>query len=126
MLPQLTREEMSAVWQRVGASPCFGTLSAQQRNWIKLWAAVTRRDAAGMLQQASAMLPEALATVGPLHTEYILLCALLGAVAQSDHATAQQLWVRYAPDLYQAYKPALVARLLAAHAYLGKPIPYLE
>ena len=125
MIPQLTREEMSAVWQRIGAAPCFGTLSPQQRSWIGLWSAVTRRDAASMLQQANAMLPDALATVGPMHTEYILMCALLGAVVQNDQATAQQLWTRYAPGLYQSYQPILAARLLAAHAYAGAPIPYL-
>ena len=126
MIPQLTREEMSAVWQRIGAAPCFGTLSPQQRSWLALWSSVTRRDAAGMLQQSTALLPDALATVGPMHTEYLLLCALLGAVVQNDHNTAQHLWARYAPGLYQAYKPALVARLLAAHAYAGAPIPYLN
>ncbi len=126
MIPQLTREETSQVWQRVGAAPCFGTLSPQQRNWIGLWAAVTRRDAAGMLRQSTALLPNALATVGRIHTEYLLLCALLGAVIQNDLATAQQLWTSYAPAIYQTYKPALIARLLAAHAYAGAPIPYLR
>jgi len=126
MIPQLTREEMSQVWQRIGAAPCFGNLSPQQRSWVALWSAVTRRDAAGMLQLSTALLPNALAAVGPTHTEYLLLCALLGAVIQNDHNTAQHLWARYAPALYQSYKPALVARLLAAHAYAGAPIPYLR
>ncbi|MBI3776617.1 MAG: hypothetical protein HY273_13925 [Gammaproteobacteria bacterium] len=126
MIPQLSREEMSEVWQRVGASACFGTLSQQQRSWVGIWAAVSRRDPAGMLKLASALLPNALATVGPMHTEYLLLCALLGTVMQNDYPAAQQLWAQYAPALYQAYKPALVARLLAAHAYNGTPIPYLR
>ena len=126
MIPQLTREEMSQVWQRIGAAPCFATLSPQQRSWVALWANVTRRDAAGMWRQATALLPDALGTVGPLHTEYLLLCALLGAVVQNDPNAAQQLWTRYAPGLYQVLKPALIARLLAAHAYAGGPIPYLR
>jgi hypothetical protein len=126
MVPQLTRNEMSQVWQRVGAAPCFGSLSPQQHRWISLWSTVTRRDPAGMLQQSTALLPDALTTVGPMYTEYLLSCALLGAVAQNDHNTAQHLWASYAPGLYRSYKPALVARLLAAHAYAGAPIPYLQ
>ncbi len=126
MIPQLTREEMSQVWQRIGAAPCFGNLSPQQRSWVGLWSAVTRRDPIGMLRLSTEMLPEVLTTVGPLHAEYLLLCALVGAVAQNDHHGAQKIWVRYAPGLYQTFKPALVARLLAAHAYAGAPIPYLR
>jgi len=126
MIPQLTRDEMSQVWQRIGAARCFGSISPQQRSWIALWSAVTRRDPGGMLRQSTALLPDALATVGPTHTEYLLLCALLGAVMQNDRNTAQHLWARYAPGLYQTLKPALVARLLAAHAYAGAPIPYLH
>lgn len=125
MIPQLTREEMSQVWQRIGAAPCFGMLNPQQHRWIALWSSVTRRDPAGMWRHSTALLPTAQASAGPVQTEYLLLCALLGAVVQNDLSAAQQIWARYAPGLYQSFKPSLTARLLAAHAYSGGPIPYL-
>ena len=126
MIPQLTRDELSEVWRRIGAAPCFAALSPLQRSWVGLWSAVSRRDPASMLQLSTALLPNALTTVGTMHTEYLLLCAMLGAVVQNDPNTAQQIWANYAPDLYKTLKPALVARLLAAHAYAGAPIPYLN
>jgi hypothetical protein len=125
VIPQLAPADAMEIWRRIVTSPCAPAYSTAQREWLALWIAVTERNAVAMVRHADAMLPAAAQSVGPVHAEYLLLCAMLGRVMQGDGAGAQRVWAQYAPQLYGQRAPALVAHLLAAHAYAAAPIPYL-
>ncbi len=124
MIPQLSPQQVTQVWQRIGTAPCNTALSPIQHQWLVLWTALTGRDTAAVGQIAKNLLATP-TRYSHMQAEYLLLCALLSDVAAGDAAGARDLWNQYASQLYQNRKPALVARLLAAHAFQGAPVPYL-
>jgi predicted membrane-bound spermidine synthase len=124
LIPQLSPDAVAQVWQRIGTAPCSATLSSLQHQWLVLWTALTQRDTGAVGRIAGNLLATP-TRYSHMQAEYLLLCALLSRVAGGDMAGAREAWNLYAPQLYQAKSPALVARLLAAHAFQGASVPFL-
>ncbi|MEW6689120.1 MAG: spermine synthase [Pseudomonadota bacterium] len=108
--PYLPGAEARAVWERIGAAPCFARLHEFQRRWIALYDAVAARDAARTAQLAALLL----ATQPDLRRsgrEYLLMAAMAGYLASGAARQAHTLWSAYAPSIAAgAAKP--VFRLL--------------
>jgi hypothetical protein len=124
MIPQLPPDLVAQVWQRIGSAPCSKGLSPLQHQWLVLWTALTHRDTAAVGRVADNLLATP-TRYSHMQAEYLLLCSLLSRVAGGDPAGAREVWNLYAPQLYQSKSPALVARLLAAHAFPGASVPFL-
>ncbi len=124
MIPQLPPESVQVVWKRIASAPCGSALSPLQHQWLVLWTALTQRDTVSTGRIADNLLATP-TRYAHMHAEYLLLCSLLGRVASGDDEGARKVWNLYAPQLYVSRPPALVARLLAAHAFQGAPVPFL-
>ena len=114
--PFLPAAEAQAVWTRIAAAPCFRALHEFQRQWIMLFAAVGRRDAA----RSSALATELLASQTDLSRdarEYLLMAGMTGHLAAGNPQQAKELWKKYEDQIRGAGKP--VFRLLRCHAERG-------
>jgi spermidine synthase len=93
-------EVATALWRRIGESPCGRALAAADRLWIELFAAVAARDAAAMSQLGGRALDAERATRGPA-AEYAFMATVTGALALGDTPRAlalldegTRLWLR--------------------------------
>jgi hypothetical protein len=112
--PYLAPDDAGAVWTRIAASPCYGSLHEFQRRWLELHRAVARRDAARMAQLASLLL-------GTQHElrndarEFLLMAGMAGHAASGAREQALELWRMHSAALGKA-AGAPVFRLLRCHA----------
>ncbi len=110
----LPAPETAALWTRIGASSCLGTLYDFQRRWIALFAAVGVRDARSMATHATALLEDT-HNLGADAREYLLLAGMSGAIAAGRPEQALALWQAQAPHL-RGVLAQPVFRLLRCHA----------
>jgi spermidine synthase len=111
--PLLSRNDGRELWERIGRSPCLGSLEALQRRWIELFAAVGRRDGAAMARLAEALLPER-SDLPAGHRQYLVTAGMSGYLADGQRSKALDLWNRHAAEVHDPADLAL--RLLHAHA----------
>ena len=114
--PYLPPAEAQAVWARFVAAPCFARLHDFQRRWIRLFAAVGAREAAGVARLATELLagqPE----LSREAREYLLMAGMTGDIASRNWPRAKELWDSQEDRIRGAGKP--VFRLLRCHAALG-------
>ncbi len=114
--PYLPPAESQAVWARIAAAPCFGSLREFQRQWILLFAAVGKRDAV----RGAALAAELLASqtgIGRDAREYLLTAGMAGYLAAGEPQRAKELWHKYEDQLRNPGKPLF--RLLRCHAARG-------
>jgi spermidine synthase len=52
----LNSAELEQLWASILSSPCYGEAGAEQDAWVDLFAAIARRDAAGIVRLGTAML----------------------------------------------------------------------
>ncbi len=112
--PYLPPAEAGAIWQRIGAAPCFRQLHDFQRRWIALAHAVAARDAPGMAAFAADLLATQ-AGLSSEHREFLLLAGMSGYLGAGAPQPALALWQAQSEKLPRALgKPLL--RLLRCHA----------
>lgn len=112
--PLLSRAEGDALWQAIERSPCFASLEAMQRQWIRLFSAVGRRDAEAMARVAENLL-DTRSDLPAGHRQYLIAAAMSGYLAQGQRDKAAALWTRHPGDVGDTSD--LTLRLLRAHAF---------
>ena len=114
--PYLSAFDADRLWARLGAQACGGRIAADQRQWLDLYRAIGRRDAAAMAKLAEALL-EASSDLPKGHRQYLITAAMTGHLAHKDKAAAAAVWNRHPGDLDGTTDATL--RLLYAHAFAG-------
>jgi hypothetical protein len=90
----LSPDAADAVWRRVQAAPCHRALDAETRDWIALFRAVARRDAAVMAEIAPRLLEaQAKPPLGEL--EYLYGAAMTALISLDRKDEARALLARY-------------------------------
>jgi predicted membrane-bound spermidine synthase len=115
--PYLPADEAEAIWARVAAAPCHGSLLEFQRRWIALFRAVAARDAARIAAHASHLL-ETQEELGSDAREYLLSAAMSGFIATGERQRALAAWDEHAGRIPQRLATPLF-RLLRCHAERG-------
>ena len=92
LLPYLTPDEASTLWNRLRSAPCYARLDESRRDWVSLFAAIGERNAAGMARQAEAMLRRD----GAARRDYLLATAVIGRLSGGERDRAAALWRKYA------------------------------
>jgi spermidine synthase len=112
--PLLSRAEGDVLWQAIERSPCFASLEPLQRQWIRLFGAVGRRDAEAMARGAENLL-DTRSDLPIGHRQYLIAAGMSGYLAQGQRDKAAALWTRHPGDV--ADSSDLTLRLLRAHAF---------
>jgi predicted membrane-bound spermidine synthase len=115
LLPYLTSEELRAVWDRVGSSPCAARHGDVPRAWIALLSAVSGRDAGEMARRAEALLRHGEARANG-RKDYLLAIAIAGRLARGDLDAAMGLWREFASDGNHG-APDVLSGFLRSHLY---------
>jgi hypothetical protein len=116
--PRLHPDVAERMWRVVGASACARKLSESDRQWLVLFEATARRDAARMAQTAIEILRHRPGERNAA-SEYAFLAASTALIAQGDSPRAAQLvdvglanWVR--PGEHETELRYLAAAINAA------------
>jgi spermidine synthase len=97
--PHLHPDVSARIWRFLADSPCAKGLAAQDRRWLELLEAVSRREAKGMALAGTALLESGPAAKNAA-TEYAFFAAMTGLVCTGDRAARPYLedgvwkWVR--------------------------------
>ena len=112
--PYLAPDDAGAVWLRIAASPCYGTLQDFQRRWLALFRAVALRDAGRMAELGGWLLDDQAGLAAEVR-QYVVMAALAGNIASRNPVRALELWRTHGEALgAAAASPAF--RLLRCHA----------
>jgi predicted membrane-bound spermidine synthase len=114
MNPMLGPDDGAAIWSQFDAAPCSGALAADQKAWMALFKAVSRRDAAAMAALGEGLLARS-SDLPSGHRQYLITAAMTGYLALGKDERARALWNRYPDDVEGAGD--LNLRLLHAHAF---------
>jgi hypothetical protein len=112
--PLLGPEDAAAIWGQFELAPCSASLASEQRTWMALFKAVSRRDAAGMAALAEGLLARS-SDLPSGHRQYLMAAGMTGYLALGEQGKARALWSRYPGDV--AGTADLTLRLLNAHAF---------
>jgi spermidine synthase len=115
MTAHLTPRELAAIWKKLESGGCARSLSPPERNWIALFKAIGKRDAAGMVRAAEIVLEKG-QTMPQAMTKYGVASGMLGFLMQGDRAGSLRLWSTYRPEIVGAGEPDLLLRLLVAES----------
>jgi spermidine synthase len=115
MIPYLTPSELAAVWGRLEAGPCAASLPPSEKRFVSLFKAISGRNAREISVAAKALL-EGAGNMTPGTMKYLVASAMLGALAQGDHAASAALWSAYKTAMFGQGEPDLLFRLLAAES----------
>jgi spermidine synthase len=115
----LPTADASAVWSSFERNDCIKRLTATDRSWIELFAAVGAHDAARMGKIATELLGTS-RDLTPKTQQYLLTAALTGLLATRNYEGATQVWNRHSQgaavdvDIRLLYAYLAVFRKLAA------------
>jgi hypothetical protein len=115
MAPYLRPEELNAVWKKLGSGPCAASLTPGERNWIALFRAAGRRDAAAMASLSGTIL-ETEQRIPPNAVKFFVASGMLGHLMQGDREASLRLWSAYRSSLFSDTQPDLLFRLLVAES----------
>ncbi|MGB8436109.1 MAG: fused MFS/spermidine synthase [Burkholderiales bacterium] len=90
----LPAAEASAVWSSFERNDCIKRLTATDRSWIELFAAVGAHDAARMGKIATELLDTG-RNLTPKTQQYLLTAALTGLLAMRDYDGATLVWNKH-------------------------------
>jgi hypothetical protein len=114
----LPAAEASAVWSSFERGDCVKRLTAADRSWIELFAAVGAHDAARMGTIATDLL-ETGREITPATRKYLLTAALTGLLATHEYDRATRVWNKHSQgagvdiDVRLLYAYLAVVRKLA-------------
>ncbi len=95
--PVLPRTTAETLWRRLGASPCAGAMTPDQKTWVELFAAVGARDAPRMSALAEKLLDGG--ELSLVQRNYLFNAAMTGYLVARRNADARQTWERMAKQL---------------------------
>jgi hypothetical protein len=113
--PHLRPRELDAVWKKLESGPCASMLSAAERNWVRLFKAVGKRDANTMASVARTLLASEL-QMPPGAEKYLVAAGMLGSLMQGDKKSSLGLWSLYQQEIFNREDPDLLFRILMAHS----------
>ncbi|MEK6743299.1 MAG: spermidine synthase [Nitrospirota bacterium] len=111
MTANLTQGEMTAVWRALDSAPNARSLTAQEKEWVALFKAVSRRDAEEIVRTATAVLRSGSDTPQTV-MKYCVASGMIGHLMQRDSEGARKLWERYRTVMFAADQPDLLFRML--------------
>lgn len=113
MMPYLSPSELDSFWERFESGRCSARVSAQEKEWLALFEAISNRDASRMTTAARTLLEKT--KNYPLGlVRYLVATGMLGSLAQGDKAGSYRLWLKYKVKMYGDKEPDLLFRLLVA------------
>jgi spermidine synthase len=115
MVPYLRPEELDTVWKKLGSGPCAASLTPGERNWIALFRAAGRHDAAAMASLSGTIL-ETEQRIPPNAVKFFVASGMLGHLMQGDREASLRLWSAYRSSLFSDNRPDLLFRLLVAES----------
>jgi hypothetical protein len=115
MASYLKPQEMEPVWNRLESSPCAGSLTLPERNWIALFKAISRRDAGAMVSGARAILASGQSMPAEV-VQFVVASSMLGSLTLGDRQESLKLWSAYGPKLFTDGRPSLLYRILVAES----------
>jgi spermidine synthase len=115
VLPYLTPAELERIWRAPEAGPCAASLSVLDKQFVALFSAIGRRDAAGMADGARMLLAQQ-EGLSPRIAQYVAASGMLGSLMQGKKDEAYQLWTQYKTRMFGATEPNLLFRLLVAES----------
>ena len=112
----LTPSDMEAVWKTLAAGPCDALASPQEREWFRLFKAISTRDAVKMLEGARSLLTGGNDLTLDLR-RYLLAVGMLGAISQGKKEESGRLWSEYGTAIsVGSDAPSLLFRMLVAES----------
>jgi predicted membrane-bound spermidine synthase len=115
MIPYLSPSELDSFWKRFESGRCAANVSAQEKEWLALFEAVSNRDASRMAAAARTLLERTENYPSGL-VRYLVATGMLGSLVQGDKAGSYQLWLKYKAKMFSDKEPDLLFRLLVAES----------
>jgi predicted membrane-bound spermidine synthase len=115
MVPYLSPRELEAISKKLESGPCAGSLSSDERNWLGLFKALSKRDPGAMVSASTAIL-ESEKRLLPNAVKILVASGMLGHLMQDDREASLKLWSAYRSSLFKDTQPDLLFRLLAAES----------
>ena len=115
MVPYLRPQELDAIWKILESGPCASSLSSAEKEWIALFKAVGKRDAARISGGAKTILTNN----QPKQQEalkFLVAAGMAGFLMQGDKAGSLALWSTYRTGIFGAGQPDLLFSLLEANS----------
>ncbi len=109
----LSREELTQIWHRIDASPCYASLSGEPRVRVDLLAAMGQRDAATMARLGALLLASS-AGDSPEWVAYLTVATVAACVNIGDLAQGRAVLTAQWPRIHGGDKFGLALRDLAA------------
>ncbi|MFZ2198421.1 MAG: hypothetical protein WAV13_11850 [Thermodesulfovibrionales bacterium] len=94
MIPYLTPAELEEVWQALESGSCAERRSPQESEWVSLFRAVGKRDAAAM-ERHSLTLLRASSSLTDVETKYLVAAGMLGSIVNGNREGCNALWNEY-------------------------------
>lgn len=113
MTPYLRPQELETVWKKMEAGPCAPLLSSTERDWIEMFRAAGRRDAAAMTREAQKILQGG-QPMQPDEVKFLVAAGMIGSLMQGEKEGSLRLWSAYRPAMFGVREPDLLFRLLVA------------
>ncbi len=112
--PGFTSETAEKFWQRIESTPCYALLEPQERRPLRLWKAISRRDAVGMIAAGRAMLERGTILTRKAQQDLLIGATMLGYLAQQKPEAAQAIWARFGRRVSQRSELHFVLNWLRA------------
>lgn len=113
MIPYLTAGEAEEVWKVLESGSCNLTWSGQEKEWISLFHAVSRRDAV-LIARHSQTLLGARDRLTEAEVKYLIAAGMLGSIVSGEKGACRELWAAHRNWLYRNGEPHLIFPLLAS------------
>jgi hypothetical protein len=93
----LSPAELEGIWDKIASSPCYHTIAAEQKTWVDLLAAISRRNAPDIVKFGTDLLdskaPSSGADLAYLTTVTAAARVQMGQSAQA-HSLLEEQWSR--------------------------------
>jgi len=114
VIPYVTPSEARGILERVSSAYCVDP-TAEEKQWLGVFAAVGNRDGTALAQKAEALM-KLKSEASDQYLGFLTTAAMLGLLSENRKAEASAIWAGYRERLPQAQRANLVFKILAAHA----------
>ncbi|MBA4373417.1 MAG: spermidine synthase [Thermodesulfovibrio sp.] len=113
LVPNLRPEELERIWRSLESGSCTATMTKTDTSWLIFFKALGRRDAAGIVQTAGAMIDGGLARTEP-ELRYLLAAEMAGNLAQGETGRMRKRWATHPVLVSAGPVPGMLFRVLQA------------
>ena len=118
MLPYLTAGEVDKIWNVLEAGACISNRTDQEIEWISLFRAVGKRDAAVMVRHSMSLL-RGHNNLTDVEMKYLVAAGMLGSIVTGNSDGCHELWKEYSPYLLRQGELPVIFPVLAAQCSSG-------